>query len=92
VELFTLKILISLEGARIVGTEDQWKKDKEVTKMPAKSIAMGRLARLAENNPEKVYPRNRSILKMKGKSLHDYASTPEKGLPYHKKKKKGAKK
>jgi hypothetical protein len=56
--------------------------------MPAESIAMGRLARLAEHHPEKVYKKNRSILKMSGTALHDYASTPETGLPYKKKKKR----
>lgn len=56
--------------------------------MPADSIAMARLARLAEHHPEKVYKKNRSILQMTGTALHDYASTPDKGLPYKKKKKK----
>lgn len=57
--------------------------------MPGESIAQARLARLAEHHPEKVYKKNRSILKMSGTALHDYASTPDKGLSYKKKKKKG---
>ena len=56
--------------------------------MPADSIAMRRLAGLAEHHPEKVYKKNRSILKMSGIELHKFASTPEKGLPYKKKKRR----
>lgn len=57
--------------------------------MPADSIAKARLARLAEHHPEKVYKKNRGILGMTGVALHDFAKTPDKGLPYKKKKKKG---
>lgn len=57
--------------------------------MPAKSIALRRLAGLAEHHPEKVFKKNRSILKMSGVELSKYASTPETGLPYKVKKKKG---
>jgi hypothetical protein len=56
--------------------------------MPAPSKAMRRLAGLAEHHPEKVYKKNKSILKMSGTALHDFASTPEKNLPYKKKKKR----
>ena len=55
--------------------------------MPAPSKAMRKLAGLALHHPEKVYAKNKSILKMSGVALKDYASTPEKNLPYKKKKK-----
>ena len=56
--------------------------------MPANLISFRRLTGLALHHPEKVYKRNKSILKMSGTALHDYASTPETGLPYKKKKKR----
>jgi hypothetical protein len=56
--------------------------------MPAESTAFRRAAAIAEHHPEKLYKRNRSLLKMTHEDLHDYASTPEKGLPHHKRKKK----
>lgn len=49
--------------------------------MPAESKAFRRLAGLAEHHPEEVYPENRGVLKMTHEQLHDFASTPEKGLP-----------
>lgn len=49
--------------------------------MPAESIAQRRLAAIAKYHPEQVYARNRSILSMKKKELHKYASTKETGLP-----------
>jgi len=36
---------------------------------------------VAEKNPEKLHARNRGLLQMRKKSLHDFSSTPEKGLP-----------
>jgi hypothetical protein len=36
---------------------------------------------IAEHDPKKLYKRNKGMLKMSGKQLHDYASTPRKGLP-----------
>lgn len=63
-------------------------KVQEVSEMPAKSIAMRRLAGLASHHPEKVYKRNRSILGMKGVALKEFATTKEKGLPYKKKKRR----
>ncbi len=36
---------------------------------------------IAEHHPEKLYKRNRGLLKMGKQQLHDFASTPEKGLP-----------
>lgn len=49
--------------------------------MPALSLKMRRATAIAEHDPEKLYPRNRSLLGMSHQQLHDYASTPEKGLP-----------
>jgi hypothetical protein len=49
--------------------------------MPATSKAIRRATAIAEHHPSKLYGRNRSLLKMSKEQLHDYASTPEKGLP-----------
>ncbi len=78
-------------GAQIVDIVGHKKKDKGGNVMPATTKVVRRLTGLALHHPEKVYPRNRSILRMSGTELHKYASTPEKGLPYRKKK-KGVKK
>ena len=43
---------------------------------------------IAEHNPKKLFARNRGLLKMSHQQLHDFASTPTKGLPKHKTKKK----
>jgi hypothetical protein len=42
---------------------------------------MQQASAIALHNPEKLYARNRSLLKMKSEDLRDYASTPHKGLP-----------
>jgi hypothetical protein len=42
---------------------------------------------IAEHHPEKLKARNRGLLKMSHEQLHDFAATPERGLP----KKKGKK-
>jgi hypothetical protein len=57
--------------------------------MPASSKAFQSLAAIAEHNPSAVSKKNRSVLSMTKKQLHDFASTPRKGLPEHKKKKRG---
>lgn len=49
--------------------------------MPAVSVAQRRLIGLAEHHPEKVQAKNRSILGMSHSDMHDFASTPEAGLP-----------
>lgn len=51
--------------------------------MPAPSTAQRRMMAIGEHHPEKLYPENRGILKMSHQQLHDFASTPEKGLPHH---------
>lgn len=40
-----------------------------------------RLIAIAEHHPEEVSAKNKSVLSMKKKDMHDFASTPEKGLP-----------
>jgi hypothetical protein len=49
--------------------------------MPAKSRAQRVAMAIAEHEPGKLFKRNKGMLKMGKKSLHDFASTPEKGLP-----------
>jgi hypothetical protein len=56
--------------------------------MPAKSRAQRQVMGIAEHHPEKLYKRNRGLLKMSKSQLHDYASTKEKGLPKRKGKRK----
>jgi hypothetical protein len=57
--------------------------------MPAPSKAMRKAAAIAEHHPEKLHKKNRGMLKMSKKQLHEFASTPEKGLPKKKTKIKG---
>ena len=54
--------------------------------MPAVSKAQQSLMALAEHAPEKLYKRNRGVLKMSMKQLHDFAATGRKGLPKRAKK------
>jgi hypothetical protein len=49
--------------------------------MPAKSQAQQKLFAIAEHSPGKLYGRNSGLLKMSHQQLHDFASTPRKGLP-----------
>jgi hypothetical protein len=51
--------------------------------MPAKSIAQRQVMGIAEHHPEKLYAKNKGLLKMSKSQLHDFASTPDKGLPMH---------
>lgn len=55
--------------------------------MPAESKNQGIATAIAEHEPKKLYKRNRGLLKMSQKQLHDFASTPRKGLPKKKAKK-----
>ena len=43
--------------------------------MPAKTVAQRQLMDIAEHHPEEVYARNRSVLKMSHKQLHEFAAT-----------------
>jgi hypothetical protein len=54
--------------------------------MPAVSRAQQQAMAIAEHDPKKLYKKNRSLLRMTNSQLHDFASTPEKGLPERKKK------
>jgi hypothetical protein len=49
--------------------------------MPAVSKAQQRLMAIAEHDPDKVFQKNVGVLKMKKKSLRDFAATDRKGLP-----------
>lgn len=49
--------------------------------MPAVSKNQQIAMAIAEHDPEKLNPENRGLLKMKRSDLHDFASTPRKGLP-----------
>lgn len=54
--------------------------------MPAESKAQRTAMAIAEHDPKKLYKKNRSLLRMTHQQLHDFAATPEKGLPKKKKK------
>ena len=49
--------------------------------MPAESKAQRRAMAIAEHHPEKLHKRNRTLLTMAREQLHEFVSTPEKGLP-----------
>lgn len=49
--------------------------------MPAKSRAQQEAMAIAEHSPDKLYAKNKGLLKMSGKQLHDFASTKRKNLP-----------
>ncbi len=49
--------------------------------MPPNSKAQRRAIAIALHAPEKLYKRNRGLLGMTQEQMHDYAATPEKGLP-----------
>lgn len=49
--------------------------------MPSTFKAQQSVMAIAEHYPEKLYKRNRGLLKMSHRQLHDFASTPRTGLP-----------
>jgi hypothetical protein len=51
--------------------------------MPAVSEAQRKAMAIAEHHPDKLYKKNKGLLKMSKKQLSDYASTPSKDLPEH---------
>jgi hypothetical protein len=55
--------------------------------MPAVSVAQRRLFAIAEHHPAELYKKNRKMLKMSKKTLHEFADTKEFGLPARKKEK-----
>jgi hypothetical protein len=53
--------------------------------MPAVSKKQRQAMAIAEHHPEKLYTRNKGMLKMKKGQLHDFAATSEKYLMRKKK-------
>lgn len=51
--------------------------------MPSTSTAQRRATAIAEHHPDQLYARNRGLLGMNQRQLHEFASTKEKGLPHH---------
>lgn len=60
--------------------------------MPAVSQAQQKAMAIAEHAPGKLNPKNKGLLKMTGQQLHEFASTPRKGLPKKVSSKKGGSK
>lgn len=56
--------------------------------MPAVSKAQQIAMAIAEHNPSKLNSKNKGLLKMSHKQLHEFASTSRKSLPAHVKKEK----
>jgi hypothetical protein len=54
--------------------------------MPSVSKAQQTAMQIAEHNPSKLYKRNRGLLGMSQRELHDFASGSEAGKPEHVKK------
>src|ERR1035437_1791693 len=49
--------------------------------MPAKSQKQRMAIAIAEHDPQKLYARNSAMTSMSQQQLHDFSSTPQKGLP-----------
>lgn len=49
--------------------------------MPSVSKDQQVATAIAEHHPDKLYARNKGLKKMSKAQLHDYASTPRRGLP-----------
>lgn len=49
--------------------------------MPSRSRSQQQAMAIAEHAPNKLYKRNRGLLKMSKSQLSDFASTKRKGLP-----------
>lgn len=54
--------------------------------MPAESQAQQKAMAIAEHDPQKLYKKNRGLLRMTHEQLHDFASTKREGLPKKKEK------
>lgn len=50
--------------------------------MPATSRAQRRLFAIAEYHPDELNAKNKSLASLPRKTLHEFSSTPDKGLPY----------
>ena len=57
--------------------------------MPAVSKKQQMAMAIAEHEPSKLHAANKGMAKMSKSQLHDYASTPRKGLPFSAPKRKG---
>ncbi len=55
--------------------------------MPAVSKKQRRMMAIAEHSPEDLHKENRGVLAMGTGKMHEFAATPEKGLPKRKRKK-----
>jgi hypothetical protein len=51
--------------------------------MPAVSRAQQQAMAIAEHSPDKLYAKNKGLLKMSNSQLHDFAATKRKGLPQY---------
>ena len=51
--------------------------------MPAVSEKQRKMMAIAEHHPEKLYKKNRSVLSMSHKQLHDFASKKDSGFYGH---------
>ena len=51
--------------------------------MPATSKAQQEAMAIALHSPEKLHAENKGLLDMSHKQLHEFASTPRKGLPMY---------
>jgi hypothetical protein len=56
--------------------------------LPALSIKQRRVMAIAEHHPDKLKSKNKGLLKMSHKQLHEFADTKEEGLPYQKRARK----
>ena len=56
--------------------------------MPAVSKDQRVAIAIAEHDPQKLYKKNRGLLRMTHQQLHEFADTKEKGLPKKKSKEK----
>jgi hypothetical protein len=54
--------------------------------MPAVSKKQRRAMAIAEHHPEELFAKNKGLLQMTHLQLHEFADTPEKGLPSRKRK------
>ena len=51
--------------------------------MPAKTEKQRKMMAIAEHHPEKLYKKNRGVLKMSKKELHKFASKKDRGFHSH---------
>jgi len=71
--------LNGIEGGKIEPRNpEEWQRPDL---MPSVSVKQRRAMAIAEHHPGALYSRNKGLLDMSRQQLHDFASTPEKGLP-----------